>query len=88
MAKAFIYHQDAGHGWLEVHHNQIVDNGLSPHAFSHYSYINTRRDVLYLEEDYDLAIFAKAYTIRHPGPLPIKEVHYPADCFIRDLNRL
>ena len=88
MPTPFKYHQDPGHGWLEVHHNQIVDNGLSPRTFSRYSYISARRDVLYLEEDCDLTIFATAYLIRHPGPLPIQDVYHETDCFIRNLDRL
>lgn len=85
---AFTYHQDPGHGWLEVPAADIAANGLTEAAFSRYSYVDRRRHVFYLEEDCDLPLFALAYGNRHFKRPPMVEVYHDGDCFVRGLERL
>jgi len=50
----YTFHNDPGHGWLEVGRDEI--KGL---AISGYSY--QQGDRVYLEEDGDLALFLQAH---------------------------
>lgn len=52
-----IMHTDPGHGWLQVSLAKVRDLGIAD-KISSYSYIS--RDSVYLEEDCDLEVFAKA----------------------------
>ena len=56
---AFTFHTDGGHGWLEVSVSDCLANGLTPKDFSRLSYRS--EETLFLEEDCDLPLFAKAY---------------------------
>ena len=88
---AFTYHQDPGHGWLEVPAVDIAANGLTEAAFSRYSYVERDRlggAVYYLEEDCDLPLFALAYANRHFKRPPMTEVYHDGDCFVRGLERV
>ena len=35
----FIFHEDPGHGWLQVSRGDLADVGLTRAAFSSYSYV-------------------------------------------------
>jgi len=88
---AFTYHQDPGHGWLEVPAVDLAANGLTEAAFSRYSYVDWDKmdgPVYFLEEDCDLPLFALAYANRHFKRPPMTEVYHAGDCFIRDLERI
>jgi hypothetical protein len=52
--KTYIYHQDHGHGWLEVNKAELKSLGLEQEITS-YSY--AKGDKVYLEEDCDAALF-------------------------------
>ena len=80
------YHQDPGHGWLEVEQNDLDDVGLSYIDFTSCSYANV--DVLYLEEDCDMSLFIRAYKTKHGEGPELEEVLYNDECFIRSLPRL
>lgn len=53
----YIFHEDSGHGWLEVPRAELNNLGISK-EISHYSYQN--RDNVYLEEDCDARVFINA----------------------------
>ena len=53
----YKFHYDAGHGWLEVPKREIEELNLQD-KISGCSYING--DFIYLEEDCDFGVFAKA----------------------------
>lgn len=54
MQHTFTYHQDPGHGWLQVPKRMLSDWGIS-HDISSYSY--TDGEHVYLEEDCDMSRF-------------------------------
>ena len=81
----FTYHQDPGHGWLEVTLSDINKVGLLWGDFSRYSYHDG--PIAYLEEDCDMAVFMTAYMGKH-GRLPELRDHYVEKTFIRDLPHL
>ena len=58
MTMDFIYHSDAGHGWLFANNAQLVELGLTRSSFTQYSYCNF--DGVYAEEDCDAAIIVNA----------------------------
>lgn len=76
------YHQDPGHGWLEVSQADITDVGLSYVDFSSCSYTNGQK--LFLEEDCDMSLFLRAYKAKHGKEPELREA-YSDPCFIRDL---
>lgn len=53
----YNYHQDPGHGWIEVPLAEIKALGIEG-KISHFSY--RRGDVAYLEEDLDAGYFVNA----------------------------
>jgi hypothetical protein len=79
------YHQDAGHGWLEVTRKQVVEVGLAPSDFSFFSYKDG--GTFYLEEDCDAPHFVDA--ARNSGiPLNIVSQEHNGHSWIRNLPRL
>ena len=52
----YIFHEDPGHGWLEVTRAELVRLGIL-NQISHYSY--QRGDKVYLEEDCDATLFVE-----------------------------
>jgi hypothetical protein len=53
----FVFHSDAGHGWLEVPIQMLMKFGIADKVSS-YSYM--RGDLAYLEEDCDAGLLLKA----------------------------
>lgn len=53
----YVFHTDAGHGWLAVKRSELVRLGILD-QISPYSY--QRGDTVYLEEDCDAGTFCKA----------------------------
>lgn len=77
--KSYIFYADAGHGWLAVKRNELIELGII-NQVSHFSYENG--DTVYLEEDCDAGLFINAmkerdipFTYRdniHPDFSPIR----------------
>jgi len=80
----FVYHSDAGHGWLFASNAQLVELGLTRSSFTRYSY----RDFLgvYAEEDCDAAIIINAAKAQGKE-YDIVERHMDGDHWIRNLQR-
>ncbi len=57
MEGKYIFHSDAGHGWLAVKRTELDRLGLVG-LISDYSYEHD--DMVYLEEDVDAGLFIKA----------------------------
>lgn len=58
MSKVYKFYADAGHGWLAVKTQELHDLGIF-NDITLYSYI--KGQTTYLEEDYDMYLFSKAY---------------------------
>ena len=84
MELAFI--TDPGHGWLLVTTGQLAEVGLTPDAFSRFSY--RQGDVLALEEDCDLGVFLEAYTAKFQETPLIHARHLDHDAPVRSWARL
>ena len=56
--KKYVFHEDAGHGWLQVPVSQLSILGIA-NKVTGYSYQNL--DTAYLEEDLDYTIFTNAW---------------------------
>lgn len=58
LPENFVYHDDAGHGWLAVPRAALkllkVEDQITGYSYQ-------KEDMVYLEEDQDLFTFAKAY---------------------------
>ena len=83
--RKFRFHYDAGHGWLEVHINDLLDLQMSVGEFSTYSY--RKGDWLYLEEDLDAGTFIKKFEAK----FDYLSVHHIDDGYystIRDYDRI
>lgn len=61
MPAQFVFHHDGGHGWLEVPASTVTLLNLQG-KISGFSYQHNEK--IYLEEDLDLFVFAKAYLLR------------------------
>ena len=55
----YIFHEDPGHGWLEVPVSELLELGII-NQISEFSYLSLDRKTAYLEEDCDLAVFFNA----------------------------
>jgi len=83
----FNYHTDASHGWLEVSLSECLANGLTPEDFSRFSYRS--EETLFLEEDCDMPLFAKAYQKLHGQPIETRDLHNSTgEHFIQSLASL
>lgn len=60
-SKTYVYHHDAGHGWLAVKRAELIDLGIIEQITGH-SY--QRGATVYLEEDDDAPLFAQAKEAR------------------------
>jgi hypothetical protein len=59
MTQKYIYEQDPGHGWLGVPVAELVTLGCAG-GVSDYSYWDSARAIVWLEEDCDIAHFLRA----------------------------
>lgn len=82
MTTTFNFHNDPGHGWIEVNLHEMRRSGLNPTDFSVYSY--RRGNTFYLEEDCDAAKFIAAWQERTGEHAKFKDC-YAETTFIRDL---
>ena len=62
-----VFHEDSGHGWLQVPHSYIDKLGIKK-DISNYSYRDTEN--AYLEEDCDLSVFMRAIGLGHEDKEP------------------
>lgn len=79
----YIFHSDAGHGWLAVDREELVELRIAD-QISSYSY--QRGSTVYLEEDCDASTFINALDAKGLKPT----IHYAAqeeESFIRSLPR-
>ena len=60
LDKVFTKHDDAGHGWLEVSIEDLIDLNIQD-KISNFSYIDSIKKLIYLEEDVDMTLFMKSY---------------------------
>jgi len=65
MDVKFIFHADAGHGWLAVKRRLLFDLGVAEKITS-YSY--QKGQTVYLEEDCDASTFLDAYKKKYGTP--------------------
>jgi hypothetical protein len=83
MAKTFTFHNDPGHGWIEVSWVDLKDLNLNPCDFSKYSH--RRGNTFFLEEDCDGLKFAEAYKAKHGAHAQFGDLYHPGSAFIRNL---
>jgi hypothetical protein len=79
----YVFHSDAGHGWLEVDRDELVELRIAD-QISAYSY--RRGNKVYLEEDCDASTFMNALDAKGIKP----SIEYAAqedESFIRSLPR-
>ena len=60
LDKVFTKHDDAGHGWLEVTFEDLIDLNIH-NKISNFSYIDSNKNLIYLEEHVDMVLFLKSY---------------------------
>jgi hypothetical protein len=83
----FTFHEDPGHGWLEVTFADLKALHLCTADFSECSYISGNR--LFLEEDLDAGVFLnKAKEVWGKESIRLITELYDDDCFVRDLPRI
>lgn len=82
--KTFIFHEDPGHGWLEVPIKKLRELGIV-NCISKYSYYHMEGCKAYLEEDCDAPIFVMEHE-KQIGPLKIEYKDHRGHCFVRSLG--
>tara|TARA_R100001086_G_scaffold146813_1_gene77705 strand:+ start:213 stop:503 length:291 start_codon:yes stop_codon:yes gene_type:complete len=60
MDKVFTKFEDAGHGWLEVNFEDLIKLDIQ-NKISNFSYMDSNKKLVYLEEDIDQNLFMKSY---------------------------
>ena len=62
MTTIYTFHHDAGHGWLEVPYQDMLNLGVTLEDVSRCSYatVINYRPTVFLEEDIDVAVFMLA----------------------------
>lgn len=86
QCRTFIFHYDAGHGWLQVETRLI--NELDVVGISEYSYMDSSGSMAYLEEDCDAGKFLDVFKLMNPDiTIRFHEVDDGYDSFIRNLPR-
>lgn len=81
----FNYHQDPGHGWMEISKEEFQKLPLTIRLnVSRYSYVGVRGAV-YLEEDCDMPLVLEHY--KEEGvEVQLNEVNHPGEANIRNLR--
>ena len=80
----YIYHQDGGHGWIQVPLLEIAALGIAG-KISRYSYKDAEHG--YLEEDCDAALWHDAYVEVYGDRPQVLDKHVNGESFIRSLGR-
>lgn len=79
----YIFHTDAGHGWLEVHKDELELFGIA-NEVSSYSYKQGNK--VYLEEDCDAGLFINA--LENKGiKFSYRTINVDGDSVIRTFKR-
>jgi hypothetical protein len=79
----FVFHSDAGHGWVEVSMDMVRDLGIAS-SISSFSY--RRGNMAYLEEDCDAGLLIQA--LQKSGvSFRFKEINDGDDSPIRNYKR-
>ena len=60
MDKVYTKYDDAAHGWLEVSYEDLINLNIQ-NKISKFSYIDSNKNLIYLEEDCDMTLFMKSY---------------------------
>jgi hypothetical protein len=81
----YTFFNDPGHGWLEVSIEELLRLNLTQHI-SQYSYINSKKNLVYLEEDCDAPKFLQAKK-KLNEKVEIMEEYSNEDSNIRRMNR-
>jgi len=83
--KSYTFYEDPGHGWLQVPKKDITELNIQD-DISDYSFVDD--DNVYLEEDCDVAIFIRAWSLKFPNE--DFDLHsnsrYEENSFIRNLK--
>ena len=79
IEKAYNFHHDAGHGWLEMPLSEFRELDISVSGYSYYS----SRSV-YLEEDCDAGLAIDALKAAGISPT-LNSIFHDGQCFIREL---
>lgn len=69
--KTFKYYQDAGHGWLAVKRQLLIELGISD-KITRYSY--QKGATVYLEEDCDMSLFLQKYNSMFHHATIVKDI--------------
>jgi hypothetical protein len=77
---SYVYHQDSGHGWLEVPARELQIMGFQD-QITPYSYLHQGK--AYLEEDLDMGTFLNIRKLL-PRPVDIQYNYMNGMCRIRD----
>lgn len=85
MRTHFKYHQDPGHGWVEVTRAELVELGISS-KITPYSYQSQDGETCFLEEDMDLNTLCDAMRDKHVIKPTWDEIHTDNEHWIRFLN--
>lgn len=80
--QAYVYHEDPGHGWLEVPTAQVRALGVK---VTTYSYQSGDGLTMYLEEDLDMSRFLHAMDATGQA-YEIKPRYHHGSAFVRNLN--
>lgn len=80
----YTFHHDAGHGWLEVPYQDMLNVGVTLEDVSRFSYatVINYRPTVFLEEDIDVAVFMLAMK-RAGKPVKWKHKDVAGDSVIR-----
>lgn len=83
----YTFHHDAGHGWLEVPYQDMLNVGVTLEDVSRYSYatVINYKPTVFLEEDVDVAVFMLAMK-RAGKPVSFKHVDVDGDSVIRSYH--
>lgn len=88
MPESFTFHEDAGHGWLEVPYSALTELKIE-NQITGFSYRDG--DTVFLEEDQDAFTFVKAYLAFHGKTafqdFPSKNVYDGNHSYIRNYKR-
>ena len=84
MDKVFTKYEDAGHGWLEVNFEDLINLDIQ-NKISNFSYIDSNKNLIYLEEDVDQNIFMKSYKEKYNKGLVYVVENNEEESFIRNL---
>jgi hypothetical protein len=80
----YTFHHDAGHGWLEVPYQDMLNVGVTLEDVSRYSYatVINYKPTVFLEEDVDVAVFMLAMK-RAGKPVEFRHIDVDGDSVIR-----